>query len=469
MATLLARRLYPQATLGLAIALGLAACANLPDQRLANEALRRGDTRVALDNYQRMSALGYTDATVGIADIQVLSRDPDQIRLAEATYRANLDNSPRAQSRLGRLLVVKPHSTQAEREEADQLLNRSLLGNESSSVVSLAMLYLQYPASFPGVDVQQKINEWQRAGYLEAALAQIVLYRATNTYDQHLDDIEHTCRKLLNRLDVCYVELATVYQKRAQADQQAALLKQLQSDYALHKIPPERLDSVARVLADPDLGKPDLKTAEAMFEQVAPVYPASWVGLAQLLYDFPELGGVDQIMAYLEKGRAAAQPRANLLLGRLYYDGRLMTPNVPVALQYLEKAARTEVTAHYYIGQIYRRGYLGDPDPQKAIDHLLIAARDGQGGADFALAQLYATGHGIQPNLINAYVFAQLAKAQPDPLPQVTDLAAAIDQQLPLDKKAQAQQLLEREQHARGAQTDLQNLPEVAVGEDQAL
>lgn len=136
--------------------------------------------------------------------------------------------------------------------------------------------------------------------------------------------MEKICKAALSTTDICYVELATVYQKRGQADQQAALLGQLKSAYARGAVPATRVDSVARVLADRSLGQTDEKTAKDLFEQVAPANPASWVSLAQLLYDFPELGDTDQLLAYIDKGREAEQPRAELLLGRLYYEGKTL-------------------------------------------------------------------------------------------------------------------------------------------------
>ncbi|NVL42324.1 alginate biosynthesis protein, partial [Pseudomonas syringae pv. actinidiae] len=45
------RRLSTPTLLSLAVALGLSGCAGLPDQRLANEALKNGDTALAEQNY----------------------------------------------------------------------------------------------------------------------------------------------------------------------------------------------------------------------------------------------------------------------------------------------------------------------------------------------------------------------------------------------------------------------------------
>ncbi|EPL06236.1 alginate biosynthesis protein AlgK [Pseudomonas sp. CF161] len=434
--------------LPLVAALALAGCAGLPDQRLANEALKRGDTALAEQNYRQLAELGYSEAQVGLADIQVESRDPAQIKQAEATYRAAADTSPRAQARLGRLLVAKPGSTEAEQHEAEGLLKKAFANGEGNTLIPLAMLYLQYPHSFPNINAQQQISQWQAAGYPEAGLAQVLLYRTQGTYDQHLDEVERICKAALNSTDICYVELATVYQKRGQPEQQAELLKQLQAGYSRGTVSAQRVDSVARVLGDATLGKPDEKTAQALLEQVAPGYPASWVSLAQLLYDFPELGDVDKMMQYLDNGRAADQPRAELLLGKLYYEGKWVPADAKVAEEHFQKAVGKEVAADYYLGQIYRRGYLGQVYPQKALDHLLTAARNGQNSADFAIAQLFSQGKGTQPDPVNAYVFSQLAKAQDTP--QANELAQQLDSQLPPAQRAQAQRLLQQEQALRG-------------------
>ncbi len=453
------------------MAVALAGCAGLPDQRLANEALQRGDTATAERNYKALADLGYSEAQVGLADIQVASRDPAQLKEAEATYRDAAATSPRAQARLGRLLVAKPDSTQAEREEAETLLKLADKQGEGNTLIPLAMLYLQYPQSFPNVNAQQQIEQWRAAGNPEAGLAQILLYRTQGTYDQHLEDVEKICKAALTTTDICYVELATVYQKRAQPEQQAALLEQLKRAYDRGFVPATRVDNVARVLADRSLGQTDERTAQALLEQVAPSNPASWVSLAQLLYDFPDLGDSDQLLGYIDKGREAEQPRAELLLGRLYYEGKTLPADAQKAERHLLAAADAgEISAHYYLGQLYRRGYLGNVEPQKAVDHLLSAARGGQLSADYALAQLYSEGHGIRQDAGNAWVFAQLAQA--NPTPQSTELLQQLDQQLTPDQRSLAQRLLAQEQQARGAMglgntaLALQALQEADDGED---
>ncbi len=432
----------------LVAALSLAGCVGLPDQRLANEALQNGDAATAEQNYRQLAELGYADAQVGLADIQLESGDPELLRQAEDTYRQAVDHSPRAAARLGKLLAVKPNATEAEHQEAEQLLKQAFAAGEQGSLLPLAMLYLQYPQSFPEVNAQQRISQWRAAGYPQAELAQLLLYRTQGSYDQHLDDIERICTQALSTADVCYVELATLYQKRGQTEQQTALLEQLQSAYQRGAVPAQRVESVAQVLADSELGKPDETTAQRLLEQIAPSYPAAWVSLARLLYDYPALGDVDKLLEYLKNGRDAAQPRAELLLGKLYFEGKLLPQDPQKAEQHLLKAATSEVSANYYLGQLYRRGYLGQVDPEQALQRLLAAARGGQNSADFALAQMFSQGRGIQPDPVNAYVFSQLAALKGTP--QAAELAAQIDQQLPASARPQAQRLLAEEQQLRG-------------------
>ncbi|WP_375737468.1 alginate biosynthesis TPR repeat lipoprotein AlgK [Pseudomonas boanensis] len=433
----------------LAAAIALAGCAGLPDERLAREALKRGDSATAEQNFRQLAELGYTDAQVGLADLQVATGDPEQMRRAEQTYRQAIDDSPRAKARLGKLLVRKPELNPAERRETAQLLEESFAAGEESSLMPLVMLYMQYPQDFPEVNVPARIAQWRAEGHTQAALAQILFYRTQGTYDQHLAEIERICTSNLAIADVCYVELATVNQKQGTSDAQKALLDGLMAGYRAGRIPAQRVDSVAQVLADNELGKPDENKARELLDEIAPAYPAAWTSLAKLLYDYPALGDTDQMLAYLEKGRAAALPRAELLLGRLYYEGKLVPQDPRKAEQHLLKASATEPNAHYLLGQMYLRGYLGDMDPEKALEHLLIAARNGQINADFALGQMFAQGKGIQPNPANAYVFSQLAL--PKNTPQALELAQQVEQQLPPAERARAEQLLREERLARGA------------------
>ncbi|SEQ19584.1 alginate biosynthesis protein AlgK [Pseudomonas cuatrocienegasensis] len=443
--------------LALALAVGLGGCAGLPDQRLAAEALKRGDTQTAEQHYRQLAELGYVNAQIGLADLQLANGTPEDLAAAERTYRQAMDSSPRAKARLGKLLARKPGASSEERREAASLLDQAFTAGEPGTLMPLTLLYLQYPQDFPGMNVQSQIATWRQQGHADADLAQILYYRTQGTYDQHLGEIEQICQNMLAQADVCYVELATVYQKQADSERQQALLERLMNGYHSGALPAQRVDAVAQVLADAELGTPNEGKAQEMLEAIAPNYPAAWVSLARLLYDYPALGDIEQMMTYLDNGRAAALPRAELLLGRLYYEGKLVPQDPHKAEQHLRKAAPSEPSANYFLGQIYLRGYLGDIYPQQALDHLLSAARAGQINADQTLAQMFSQGKGIQPDLASAYVFSQLALAKDTP--QTTELAHDIELRLPATDQLRARRMLNEERQVRGI--TLQQLSEM--------
>jgi len=437
--------------LALSLAALLPGCAALPDQELAVAALQRGDTATAERHFRQLAELGYADAQIGLADLHLAGGSPEDRRKAETTYRQALalEDRPRTRVRLGKLLARKPEASPAERREAAELLEQALAQGEPSSLLPLTLLYLQFPQDFPDVNAQNRIATWRQQGHAEADLAQILLYRTLGTYDQHMDEIEGICQAMIEQADICYVELATLYQKQANGERQAALLERLLAGYRSGAISAARVDDVAQVLADAELGKPDPEQAQVLLEAIAEDHPAAWVSLARLVYDYPGLGDIDTLMDYLERGRAAALPRAELLLGRLYYEGKLLPQDPHKAEQHLRKAAPSEPSANYFLGQIYLRGYLGDIYPQQALDHLLSAAREGQINADQALAGMFSQGKGIQPDLVNAYVFSQLAL--PKNSPQTTELARDIAARLTPEQRAHGERLLAAERQVRGS------------------
>jgi alginate biosynthesis protein AlgK len=443
------------ALLGLAVSAALAGCAGLPDQRLAREALQRGDQQTAERHFRQLAELGYDEAQIGLADLYVANGQPQDLAEAERVYRQALDGSPRAKARLGKLLARKPGSSSAERQEAAELLETASRAGEPGVLLPLTELYLFYPQDFPAMNLSQRIHDWRQQGLPQAELAQILVYRSDGSYDQHLGEIERICQAGLAANDVCYVELATVYQKQGRAEELDALLEQLMADYRAGRVSPNRVDAVAQVLADAEVGQPQPGRAQELLEAIAPQHPAAWVSLARLLYDYPQQGDSETLLGYLDKGRDAALPRAELLLGRLYYEGKLLPQQPKKAEEHLRKAAPSEPSANYYLGQLYLRGYLGEVYPQQALDHLLSAARAGQLSADFALAQMFSQGRGVKPNPVNAYVFSQLAL--PRNTPQTHELAHAIAQRLTPAQLAEAQRLLQEERAARGSAWREQN------------
>lgn len=428
----------------------LLGCSGLPDQQLARDALMRGDTETARQNFQALAGMGYPEAQTALGDMAVGSRDPVRLAEAESLYRQAAARSPRAQSRLGRLLSRQGGASDDQLNEAEDLLKQSIAQGEYSAVVPLTLLYVSYPQLSPNVDPQQLVNGWRARGIAEAELAQILIYRSQGTYTAHLAEVESKCQALLAVQDVCYVELATVYRLQQQAAAQDGLLASLRTAHATGAVAPARLESVALTLADPTIPAPaELSRAKALLADVALDYPAAWSSLAKLLHDYPELGSRDEMLAALERGREAGDSRAELLTGRLYYDGNLLPQDPAKAEAHLLKAAPEQPTANFYLGQLYRRGYLGEVRPQQAVDHLLLAARAGHGSADLALAQLFSESRGVKVNRVNAYVFARMAAGQGRS--EATALLASLEPTMTATERQHATELLREEQGTRQA------------------
>ena len=97
----------------------------------------------------------------------------------------------------------------------------------------------------------------------------------------------------------------------------------------------QRVDSVARVLGDATLGTPDEKPPRRCLKK-SPRLPGVLGQPGATALRLPELGDVDQMMKYLDNGRAADQPRAELLLGKLYYEGKWVPADAKAAEAHFE-------------------------------------------------------------------------------------------------------------------------------------
>lgn len=446
--------------LGLALgSLGLgllSGCASLPDLQLAKQAKSEGDLATAEANFRGLAEQGYVDGEIGLADILVRSPSPERQAQAEALYRHAQERSPVAAVRLGKWLANKPQPTPAERIEAERLLRQGLAAGDRSVLLPLVQLQLLDPQRLNSGEIDGELAQWQAQGMGEAQLGQILLYRARGDYAQHLPEIRRTCEAWLSQVSECYAELAAIYQKQGDGAARTALLERLQTAYQSAAVPPDRVLAVGKVLVDPVNGEPDPQAAKALFESIAPVYADAWISLAELTLGYPDLGTAADAIGYLEQGVTAGSSQAALTLGQLYMKGREIPGDPQAAEKYLLQALPGEPKAHFFLGKLYGEGQLGDIDPDKALEHLLIAARNGNASADVALAQLFGAGKGVRVNRVYAYSFASLAMSQG--LPQGQLLMERLAPQLTPEDRRQAEALLLREQQARsGEQLSAQN------------
>jgi len=428
----------------------LAGCVALPDLQLAKTAKGSGDLATAEQNYRVLASEGYVEAQIGLADLLIRSPLIEQRMQGETLYRQALDRSPAAPARLGKWLASKPQASPAERREAEQLLRQSLAAGDNSALLPLVQLQLQDPQKLASGELERELEQWQAQGISEARLGKVLLYRVRGNYEQKLDEIEAICEGWLDQASECYVELAEIFQRRGNKDRQQQLLARLDSAYQAGVVSPERVMSVAKVLADSSLGEADPKAAQVLYTRIAPAYPDAWCGLAELVLRFPDLGDGAVLTGYLNKGIEAGSSRAALMLGQLYLKGQVVPADPRAAEQYLLQAAPGHLKAHLLLGRLYRDGALGDIEPEKALEHLLIAARAGDPSANIALAQLFGEGKGVRINAVYSYTFATLASRQGVAQGQV--LMERLAPRLQAQDYQQVESLLAREIEARGGQ-----------------
>jgi len=428
----------------------LAGCVALPDLQLAKQARGSGDLATAEQNYRILASQGYVDAQIGLADLLVRSPSVEQRMQGETLYRQALDRSAAAPARLGKWLANKPQATPAERLEAEQLLRQSLAAGDNSALLPLVQVQLQDPQKLASGELERELEQWQAQGIGEARLGKVLLYRVRGNYEQKLDEIEAICAGWLDQASECYVELAEVYQRRGDKSSQQQLLARLDSAYQAGLVSPERVQGVAKVLADSSLGEADPQAAQALYTRIAPAYPDAWCGLAELVLRFPDLGDASVLTGYLNKGMDAGSSRAALMLGQVYLKGQAVPADPRAAEQYLLQAASSHTKAHLLLGRLYRDGALGDIEPEKALEHLLIAARAGDPSANIALAQLFGEGKGVRINPVYSYTFAKLASRQGMAQGQV--LMERLAPRLQAQDYQQVESLLAREIEARGGQ-----------------
>ncbi|HEY9130465.1 MAG TPA: tetratricopeptide repeat protein [Dyella sp.] len=194
--------------------------------------------------------------------------------------------------------------------------------------------------------------------------------------------------------------------------------------------------------------QPDL--ANQILAKLVASSPEARVEAAGVAVRFPFLVPDFDVEPALKDGLKQGLPDATLYLGELYLHGNRAPRDPPKALELLQRAAKhpdTALDAQYYIGRLYQFGYLDEVDPQQATDHLLYAARRGYVSADSALARLYASGKGLCPDHVNAFVFAQLGAR--DGADAIRILAGQLNGVLTPQERKVAQQVLHQEETMR--------------------
>lgn len=420
----------------------------LPDLARGRAALERGDLAAAETDLKPLAERGYLDAQVLLARVYTAKDTPESAALAVRWYRLAVEKDPALRLPLARSLM---RSGQADPAEIEQLLLALADDREAAALPLQLRLYREFPQLAEPGQAARLAQEVAAYRLPEDRAAAISWYRANRLEDRAYDDaLGALCEKDRAHVEECYADLA----RHFRALQDVGALKKLQAEaierFDAGTMSPETVERMARHLAADDLpGKAAPDAAYALLLKIPEPTAEVIARRARLLLAQPALDAQADPVALLKSAYELGSPEAALELGRLYLDELHPAADPVRAESLLREAAKTLPTAHTWLGRLYERGYLGLPEPERALQHYLLAARAGQPNADLALARMYSRNRGVRVDPVQAYGFARLAEHQGHPgagefILQL--LPGMLDQQI-----KQGQQLAEREWTARSA------------------
>jgi TPR repeat protein len=110
----------------------------------------------------------------------------------------------------------------------------------------------------------------------------------------------------------------------------------------------------------------------------------------------------------------SGQASAEAAVGQMYFEGKGVKPDMKEAARWLEPAASKGIArAQFLLGKLYLSGEgVAAPDPVKAAALTKAAADQGIVEAQVDTCAFYYQGVGVPKDLVNAYLYANLAAQQ---------------------------------------------------------
>jgi hypothetical protein len=185
------------------------------------------------------------------------------------------------------------------------------------------------------------------------------------------------------------------------------------------------------------------------------------IGLARTLGIARGAVNSDAIDAAYQKGRyptalrlarplaAESDPRAQSMLGLLYYHGQGVPRDLSEALRWFRAAAdQDDPTALFYLGVMFAEGQGVPQDNAEAARWFHRAADLGEARAQYSLGLLYAEGAAGMPDNVSAHMWFNLAAAH-FPASGTGDRDAAVNYRDLVAKKMTPDQIAEAQKLAR--------------------
>lgn len=388
-----------------------AGCAAMPDYQLGYVAMENGDLVTARYHFRKLAEMGLPEAQVGYGDIlkgEGLEKSLEQaetwyLRAAERKYRP-------AEGRLGRLYAQLVSLGKFEyADDAEHYLMLALDHGDYSGIRDLIELYFLMPErlSINGNQLRQLTDRISRRNKAYADYAKVLYYSFSGETRAHAAEIVKLCLPIVGKIPGCYLEVARAYHAGSDPKKLNDWILRVKQAYRGGELDESEVWRIAGWMIDE--GQALAPPALELLKLVEWNYPQATYARARLLYDYPALGDTEELLKALAQARARGSLQAELLTGRLYFDGKRVPADPKLAEKHLLKARAELPAADYFLGELYYRGYFGTADPRRALEYLLSAARRGYTKADYALAQMFWIGKGNRRNPVYALSFAALA------------------------------------------------------------
>lgn len=387
----------------------------MPDYKLGYVAMERGDLATARYHFRALARMGVPEAQVGYGDLLREAGSASALAEAETWYLRAFKEDYRSAGRLGRLYAEFVGMGRPEyADEAEHYLMLALDRGDYSGIRHLVELYFLMPERHAAYKQQlrQLTDRIARRDRAYADYAKALYYHFSGETHARADEILKLCLPIVRKMPGCYLEIARAHHARADQRTLDAWLLEIRRAYRGGTLDESEVWRIAGWMADAGetLAQPALELLQLMEWN----YPEATYARARLLYDYPGIGTPAELLATLAQARARGSMQAELLTGRVYFDGSYVPADPALAEKYFLKARAGLPAADYFLGELYYRGYLGRSDPERALEHLLSAARRGYTKADYALARMFWIGKGNRRNPVYALAFAGLAAEASD-------------------------------------------------------
>ena len=392
----------------------LTSCAQLPDVQHAKQSLKEGETQSAVRELVNLSNRGFPDAKLVLGDHFIKQSSVTDWKKAEQYYSEILAQDHRARLRMGKVYrkynSYQPDS-QLFHKSAEYFLEGVSAGDDLS-LGPLIDLYLDNPKYLTkDIPIKTWISDLEITSP-QMATVYLARYFALDM-NQNLESrakVIQLCRPQIVASKRCQLLLGRALYLDKNEPALESLVLEIKQLLEQNQLDHESVFKLAKGMLQ---GAPlESESIDRLIRLSASQYPDAHATLMKmyLTQGVSELSHEDssKLIAIADSGNS----KARYLVGRLYFKGIWFEQNPKLAEQYLLPVADSVSGAAYILGLIYRDGWLGEADVNRALDYLLSAARQGAKSADRELAKMFWVQKGVQMNPVYAYSFAKISASQ---------------------------------------------------------